>query len=66
MFSLTSLSALSTLVACSLQEDAFGNVQRDIPKILEALISFLLALEEYHAELSTTLAALRADQVMPL
>ena len=45
-------SALSHLVCVSLVEDQFGVVQRDIPQILEALTSFLHAVEQYHAEVN--------------
>ncbi|QRV78472.1 nucleoporin NDC1 [Ceratobasidium sp. AG-Ba] len=40
------IEALSTLVAHSLHEDPYGRVQRDIPRVLEALISYLGALEQ--------------------
>lgn len=41
---------LSHLTAASLTEDAYGTVQRDIPRILEALLAFLQAVEDYRAE----------------
>jgi nucleoporin NDC1 len=41
---------LSHLTAASLTEDTYGIVQRDIPRILEALLSFLQAVEDYRAE----------------
>lgn len=44
--------ALCRLTCASLTEDSYGVVQRDIPKIIEALLSFLTALEEYQAELT--------------
>jgi nucleoporin NDC1 len=34
-----------------LTEDSYGVVQRDVPRIVEALVSFLIAIEEYRAEL---------------
>ncbi|EED82559.1 predicted protein [Postia placenta Mad-698-R] len=34
--------------------NSYGVVQRDIPKIIEALLSFLAAVEEYQAEISKT------------
>ena len=43
---------LSRLVCASLTEDRYGVVQRDTPKIIEALLSFLSALEDYQAELN--------------
>lgn len=47
------MTALSHLVCFSLTEDKYGIVQRDIPRILEAMISFLTALEQYQNELQT-------------
>ncbi|KAF9524907.1 nucleoporin protein Ndc1-Nup [Crepidotus variabilis] len=44
------IDALSYLTCSSLTEDRYGVVQRDIPKILEALVSFLVATEEYLAD----------------
>ncbi|GLB40861.1 putative nucleoporin protein Ndc1-Nup [Lyophyllum shimeji] len=44
------VQVLSHLVCASLTEDKYGVVQRDIPKILEAMLSYLSAIEEYHAE----------------
>lgn len=44
---------LSGLVCASLTEDRYGVVQRDIPRILEAFLSFLSALEEYQVEVSS-------------
>lgn len=38
-------------MCASLTEDSYGVVQRDIPRILEALLSFLTAVEEYRVEL---------------
>ncbi|KAI0266419.1 nucleoporin protein Ndc1-Nup [Gloeopeniophorella convolvens] len=45
---------LSRLVCASLAEDRYGVVQRDIPRVLEALLSFLTALEEAQRELIET------------
>lgn len=36
----------------SLEEDSYGVVQRDIPRVLEAMLSFLSALEEYQTDLN--------------
>lgn len=47
---LMSLAVLSHLICASLTEDKYGVVQRDIPKTLEAMLSFLSAIEAYHAE----------------
>jgi nucleoporin NDC1 len=41
---------LSYLTCASLTEDRFGVVQKDIPKILEAVILLLSAVEEYKTE----------------
>ncbi|KAF9466851.1 nucleoporin protein Ndc1-Nup [Collybia nuda] len=46
------IEALSHLTCASLVEDKYGVVQRDIPKILEAMLSFLSAIEEYQVEIS--------------
>jgi len=46
------VSALSHLVCASLTEDRYGIVQRDIPKVIEALLSFLTAIEEYQVEVN--------------
>ena len=43
---------LSRLVCASLTEDRYGVVQRDIPRILEALLAFLIALEDAQKEIS--------------
>jgi nucleoporin NDC1 len=54
---------LSHLTCASLTEDRYGVVQRDIPKILEAFLSFLSAVEEYRVEISAqdTLTASNED-----
>ncbi|KAF8837216.1 hypothetical protein BDN67DRAFT_224805 [Paxillus ammoniavirescens] len=44
------IQVLAGLVCASLAEDRYGVVQRDIPRIIEALLSFLAALEEYQVE----------------
>ncbi|EGN94543.1 hypothetical protein SERLA73DRAFT_188503 [Serpula lacrymans var. lacrymans S7.3] len=46
------VEVLSRMVCASLTEDRFGVVQRDIPRILEAFLSFLSAIEEYHQEVN--------------
>ena len=43
---------LSRLVCASLTEDRYGVVQRDIPRILEALLLFLTALEEAQKDIA--------------
>ena len=43
---------LSRLVCVSLTEDRYGVVQRDIPRILEALLVFLTALEDAQKEVA--------------
>ena len=50
------LIVLCRLTCASLTEDAFGVVQRDIPKIVEALLSFLTALEDFQTELNARYA----------
>ncbi|PFH45653.1 hypothetical protein AMATHDRAFT_8848 [Amanita thiersii Skay4041] len=45
------IEVLSHLTCMSLTEDRYGVVQRDIPKILEAFLSFLGALDEYRESL---------------
>ncbi|KAI0051541.1 hypothetical protein FA95DRAFT_1485201 [Auriscalpium vulgare] len=46
------IEVLSRLVCASLSEDRYGIVQRDIPRILESLLSFLSAVETYQTELA--------------
>ncbi|KAJ7578193.1 nucleoporin protein Ndc1-Nup [Mycena floridula] len=46
------IEVLSKLVCASLEEDRYGVVQRDMPKIIEALLSFLSAVEEYQLEIN--------------
>lgn len=43
---------LSYLICSSLQEDKYGVVQRDIPRILEAMTSYLAAIEEYQVKVT--------------
>ncbi len=44
---------LSGLVCASLTEDRYGVVQRDIPCVLEALLVFLMALEDAQKEIAS-------------
>jgi nucleoporin NDC1 len=44
---------LSRLVCASLTEDRYGVVQRDIPRILEAVLVFLTALEDAQKEIAS-------------
>lgn len=46
------IEALSHFVCASLSEDRYGVVQRDIPRIIEAFLSFLSAIEEYQIEVN--------------
>lgn len=55
-------TVLCTLIAHSFEEDTFGVVQRDIPRALEALLSFLSALEEYQMQLGTLLPVWTAEE----
>jgi len=45
------VDVLCRLIAASLKEDTYGTVQRDIPRILEALLSFMTAVEELGLEI---------------
>ncbi|KAJ7779023.1 hypothetical protein B0H16DRAFT_1878634 [Mycena metata] len=45
------IGVLTHLTTASLAEDRFGVVQRDIPRILEALVAFLVAIEDAQAQL---------------
>lgn len=51
------IQILTGFTVASLKEDAYGTLQQDIPRILEALTKMLLALEEYSMELRATAAA---------
>ncbi|RDB16603.1 Nucleoporin NDC1 [Hypsizygus marmoreus] len=44
------VEVLSHLICASLTEDKYGVVQRDIPRVLEAMISFLAEIEKYQKE----------------
>ncbi|KAF4584895.1 hypothetical protein EYR40_001720 [Pleurotus pulmonarius] len=46
------VQVLARLVCASLTEDRYGVVQRDIPKILEAMLSFLSEIETYQKEVN--------------
>ncbi|KAJ7983286.1 hypothetical protein DFH06DRAFT_717930 [Mycena polygramma] len=45
------VEVLTHLTCASLTEDRYGVVQRDIPRVLEALVAFLVAVEEAQAGL---------------
>ncbi len=47
---------LAGFTVASLEEDAYGVLQKDIPKILEALTSYLIMLEIYTRELQASAA----------
>ncbi|TDL20508.1 hypothetical protein BD410DRAFT_899434 [Rickenella mellea] len=53
---------LTNFISHSLSEDSLGVVQRDIPRVLEALLSFLTALEAYQTELNATYSKLMANE----
>ncbi|KAI8973117.1 nucleoporin protein Ndc1-Nup [Trametes punicea] len=57
---------LCRLTCASLTEDRYGVVQRDIPKIIEALLSFLNALEDYQAELNASYTLPPPDKLQEL
>ncbi|KAJ3566049.1 hypothetical protein NP233_g7250 [Leucocoprinus birnbaumii] len=46
------VEVISRLTCASFTEDRYGVVQRDIPRILEAFLSFLSAVEEYQVEVN--------------
>ena len=48
---------LAGFTVASLEEDAYGVLQKDIPRILEALTSYLIMLEKYTQELQASAAA---------
>ncbi|KAI5474144.1 nucleoporin protein Ndc1-Nup family protein, partial [Pseudohyphozyma bogoriensis] len=72
------IEALSNLLCASLQEDPYGVAQRDIPKVLEGFVLYLLALETLTAQLTASVegagkkiereATLKeiAEQVVPI
>lgn len=47
-------SALSALISASLAEDPYGQVQGDIPRTLEALTDYLVALESLYARVQAS------------
>jgi len=51
------LIVLARFTVASLGEDAYGVLQKDIPKILEAFTSYLIMLENYTRELQASAAA---------
>ena len=59
---------LTHLTCASLTEDTYGTVQKDIPRILEALLTFLSAVEEYQAEIDAKykVEPLTSDEVESL
>ncbi|KAG8221384.1 nucleoporin protein Ndc1-Nup [Butyriboletus roseoflavus] len=57
------VQVLAGLVCASLTEDRYGVVQRDIPRILEAFLSFLTALEEYHVEVTKPYVPPTPDEI---
>ncbi|KAF8550767.1 hypothetical protein OG21DRAFT_1499585 [Imleria badia] len=57
------VEVLAGLVCASLTEDRYGVVQRDIPRILEAFLSFLTALEEHHVEVTKLYVPPTPDEI---
>jgi hypothetical protein len=51
------LIVLAGFTVASLEEDAYGVLQKDIPRILEALTSYLIMLEKYTLELQASVGA---------
>lgn len=48
---------LAGFTVASLEEDAYGVLQKDIPKILDAFTSYLIMLEDYTRELQASVGA---------
>lgn len=46
------INVLTALACASLTEDRYGVVQKDLPRIIEAFITFSHAIEEFHRELT--------------
>lgn len=63
LYSLTDsfYTALSHLLCASLQEDTYGVAQRDIPKVIEGFVLYLLALESLTAQLLSNLEGSEKD-----
>lgn len=55
-------TVISRLTCASLTEDRYGVVQRDIPRILEAFLSFLSAVEEYQLQVNSLYVAPKPDE----
>ncbi len=58
----TDLQVISRLTCASLTEDRYGVVQRDIPRILEAFLSFLSTVEEYQIKVNSLHVAPKPDE----
>ncbi|KDQ51846.1 hypothetical protein JAAARDRAFT_210825 [Jaapia argillacea MUCL 33604] len=56
------IDVLSHLTCASLTEDNYGVVQRDIPRILEASLSFLSAIEECQKELAGMVSVMTPEE----
>ena len=54
---------LASFVCASLTEEHYRVVQRDVPHILEAFLSFLTALEEYQVEVTTLYVPPTPDEI---
>ena len=52
---------LGTLVSHSFKEDIYGTLQRDVPRVLEAMVQYLIALEDFQKELVDSLPALPTE-----
>lgn len=52
---------LGSLLSRSFKEDTYGTVQRDVPRVLEAMVQYLSALEEYQTELVNSVPALPSE-----
>lgn len=56
------IEVISRLTCASLTEDRYGVVQRDIPRILEAFLSFLSAVEEYQVQVNSLYIPPNSDE----
>jgi nucleoporin NDC1 len=57
--------ALSQLAACSLREDKYGNVQRDVPTIIRTFTIVIKKLEMFRDEFPTHWTDLGKDRQCP-
>ena len=53
---------LAGFTVASLEEDAYGVLQKDIPKVLEAFTSYLIMLENYVRDLQASAGVGNAEK----